>query len=57
MANDEYATSIVHLAGAKTGHGYTATAVDVMRIGDGRIAEFWRYHDDLAAARDFFAAP
>ena len=56
MANDEYVSSIVRLTGAKGSRQFTATVVDLMRMESGHIAEFWRYYDDLAAARAFFDA-
>jgi ketosteroid isomerase-like protein len=56
MANDDFVTSIVELTGIKPSTGLSQTAADVMRIADGRIAEFWRYYADLKEASDFFAA-
>lgn len=55
-ANDEYVTSIVAMRGAKPGATLDQTAVDVMRLADGRIAEFWRYYADVAQAHAYFAA-
>lgn len=56
MANDIFVTSIVQLTGAKSGTSLSQSAADVMRIADGRIAEFWRYYADLGEASDFFSA-
>jgi uncharacterized protein len=56
MANDDFVTSIVELTGTKSSTRLSQTAADVMRIADGRIAEFWRYYADLQEANDFFAA-
>ena len=56
MANDDYVSSIVELAGMKPGATLSQTAVDVMRMADGKIAEFWRYYADLDQANAFFAA-
>jgi hypothetical protein len=56
MANDDYVSSIVELAGMKSGATLSQTAVDVMRMVDGKIAEFWRYYADLGQASAFFAA-
>lgn len=56
MANDDYVSSIVQLAGMKPGATLSQTAVDVMRMADGKIAEFWRYYADLGQAEAFFAA-
>ena len=56
MANDDFVTSIVELTGIKSGTRLSQPAADVMRIADGRIAEFWRYYADLGEANDFFAA-
>ena len=54
-ANDEYVSSIVALAGQKPGLDFSQNAIDVMRMEDGRIAEFWRYYEDLGVAESFFA--
>lgn len=56
MANDDFVATIVQLTAAKPGTRLDQTAADVMRIKDGKIAEFWRYYADLGAAHDFFAA-
>jgi len=56
MANDDYVTTIVQLTGTKPGARLSQTAADVMRIADGKIAEFWRYYADLGAAHTFFSA-
>ncbi len=56
MANDEYASSIVELSGTKSAATLTQTAVDVMRMVDGRIAEFWRYYADLGQVNEYFSA-
>ena len=56
MANDDFVTTIVQLTAAKPGAQLDQTAADVMRIHDGKIAEFWRYYADLGAAHAFFAA-
>jgi len=56
MANDDYVSSIVQLAGTKSEATLSQTAVDVMRMADGKIAEFWRYYADLGQANAFFAA-
>ena len=55
MANDEYVTSVVLLAGAKGADVFADTAVDLMRMRDGRIAEFWRYYSDFPRAVAFFS--
>lgn len=57
MANDDYVTSIVRLSGSKTGTGIDQNAVDIMRMHNGKIAEFWRYYADIAAAHHFMLAP
>jgi ketosteroid isomerase-like protein len=54
MANQEYVSSIVRLAGSKGSRQFTATVVDLMRMESGHIAEFWRFYEDPAAARAFF---
>ena len=56
-ANDQYVSSIVQLSGNKSGRALNQTAIDVMRMHDGRIAEFWRYYEDLGVAEEFFALP
>jgi ketosteroid isomerase-like protein len=56
MANDDYVSSIVELNGIKPEATLSQGAVDVMRIVDGKIAEFWRYYADLDQANAFFAA-
>jgi ketosteroid isomerase-like protein len=56
MANDILVTSIVELTGTKSGTTLSQPAADVMRIADGRIAEFWRYYADLGEANAFFSA-
>ena len=56
MANDEYVSSIVELSGTKSAATLTQTAIDVMRMVDGRIAEFWRYYADLGQASEYFSA-
>lgn len=56
MANDNYVSSIVELNGIKPEATLSQSAVDVMRMVDGKIAEFWRYYADLDQANTFFAA-
>jgi ketosteroid isomerase-like protein len=56
MANDSFVTSIVELTGTKSGTRMSQSAADVMRVADGKIAEFWRYYADLGEASDFFSA-
>ena len=56
MANQEYVSSVVRLAGSKGLRQFTATVVDLMRMESGHIAEFWRYYEDPVAARTFFDA-
>jgi uncharacterized protein len=56
MANDDYVSSIVELNGIKPEATLSQGAVDVMRMVDGKIAEFWRYYADLDQANAFFAA-
>ena len=56
MANDEYVSSIVRLTGSKGDLTLATTAVDLMLMDSGLIAEFWRYYEDLEAVRKFFEA-
>jgi ketosteroid isomerase-like protein len=56
MANDDFVTSIVELSGTKSATRLSQSAADVMRIADGRIAQFWRYYADLMKANDSFSA-
>ena len=56
MANDDYVSTIVELSGMKPEAALTQSAVDVMRMAGGKIAEFWRYYADLGQANAFFAA-
>lgn len=55
-ANDTHVTTIVRISGRKGAHTLSQTVVDVMRMEEGRLAEFWRYYADVAAAHAYFAA-
>ncbi|MEF2978855.1 nuclear transport factor 2 family protein [Subtercola sp. YIM 133946] len=55
MANDEFVSSIVQLHGSKGQIVFAQSAIDVMRMQNGRIAEFWRYYADLEAAEHFLS--
>jgi ketosteroid isomerase-like protein len=57
MANDSHVCSIVRLTGIKPSIALNQTAADIMRIEEGKIAEFWRYYADTAAAHAFMLAP
>lgn len=56
MANDDYVTSIVHMTGQKVDRTFDQTAVDIMRMGGGKIVEFWRYYADVEEAHSFILA-
>ena len=55
-ANDTYVTSLARISGRKGARTLDQTVVDVMRMEEGRLAEFWRYYADVTAAHGFFAA-
>jgi limonene-1,2-epoxide hydrolase len=55
-ANDVYVTSIVRISGRKGTRTLEQTVVDVMRMEQSRLAEFWRYYADVTAAHEFFAS-
>jgi ketosteroid isomerase-like protein len=54
-ANDDYVYSTVALTGRKGDLDFSQTAIDVMRMRGGQIAEFWRYYEDLGQAEAFFS--
>lgn len=55
-ASDTRAYATVHTSYERAGRRLEMPFLNVMRIADGQIAEFWTYPDDQYAVDEFWAA-
>jgi ketosteroid isomerase-like protein len=56
LANDAFVSTIVELTIHKGGRRHSQRAIDVMRMQGGKIAEFWRYYEDVRAMHEHLLA-
>ena len=55
LASDDHVVSLISTVAARGDKRLEGRNVHIMHISDGRIAEFWNYPEDSAAADAFFS--
>ena len=55
LANDEHGVAITRSIGSQPGKNLNTMNVDIYRIRDGKIIEFWSFNEDQRAEDDFWS--